>query len=105
MNLIQIATDRSRIETAQRCKRQRFHEYHAPNGTSVPGLVPKRISLPLAVGGSVHAGLAELLLRGQRLWDEGTFDLGRWIIEDNAVAAALADFSSSAHDSDPKYRH
>ena len=66
--------DRSRVETYQRCARARFWEYeHAGRG-----LAPVRKPLPLAVGGSVHEGLAVLLSGGD---------------EEQAVATALADFA------------
>jgi len=69
-----IYTDRSRTESHQRCARLRFLEYHQ-NGI---GIQPMNKPLPLVVGGSVHVGLEHLLL-------------GR--TEDQAVAAALSDFS------------
>jgi PD-(D/E)XK nuclease superfamily len=70
-----VYTDRSRIETYQRCPRLRWLEYHEA-GT---GLSPAKKSLPLAVGGSVHVGLQHLLLGAG---------------EDAAVVAALDDFST-----------
>ena len=70
-----IHTDRSRIETYQRCNRLRWLEYHEAQG----GLSPAKKSLPLAVGGSVHKGLESLLL------GHG---------EDAAVLAALDDFAT-----------
>lgn len=87
--MYRIATDRSRIETAQRCLRNRYLEYHA-EGT---GIVSAKLALPLAVGGSVHRGL-EVLLResqGRRLEE-----LPQWLpfLEDAAVDAALADFAT-----------
>jgi len=69
-----IFTDRSRIETYQRCARLRWLEYHEGG----IGIAPAKKPLPLAVGGSTHVGLQHLLL-GEP--------------EDQAVAAALADFS------------
>jgi hypothetical protein len=70
-------TDRSRIETFQSCPRKRWLEYH--EGPSGRGIVSTRKPLPLAVGGSVHKGLESLLLGHS---------------EDEAVAAALADFAT-----------
>jgi hypothetical protein len=52
-----IYTDRSRIETAQRCARLRYLEYHAEG----IGLTSAKKPLPLAVGGAVHKGLESLL--------------------------------------------
>ena len=69
-----IWTDRSRCEQAQRCARSRWLGYHQ----DVQGITSMRKSLPLAVGGAVHEGLA-VLLGGDS--------------EDAAVAAALADFA------------
>ena len=91
--MVREATDRSRIITAQRCRRARWYEYHE-QGT---GIQSARKALPLAVGGAVHEGLAVLLREGQAardkfgsleavpaaLWDE---------MEERAVKAALADF-------------
>lgn len=68
-----IAIDRSRVVAYQRCPRSRWLEYHEA-GT---GLGPTKLSLPLAVGQSVHVGL-ESLLRGQG--------------EEAAVLAAVSDF-------------
>lgn len=88
-----IFTDRSRIELQQRCPRARFLTYHQ-NGK---GVVPVKTPLPLAVGGSVHAGLAYLLMSAQKLWDQAdrAWDLNpkalEWM-EDEAVRVALADF-------------
>lgn len=72
-----IFVDRSRVEAFQRCHRLRWHEYHE----SDIGITPSRKPLPLAVGGSVHEGLAELL-RGHD--------------EEESVKTALADFSQFA---------
>lgn len=87
-------TDRSRIETAQRCRRARWHEYHdGPRGL---GIVAARKPLPLAVGGSVHAGLAVLLDQGSRLGEAASIPQAWRALEDRAVAAALADFAQFA---------
>ena len=67
-----IYTDRSRIETAQRCLRLRFLSYHQDG----IGIEPASKPLPLALGGAFHVGAENLLL-------------GR--AEDEAVAAAIAD--------------
>ena len=67
-----IYVDRSRVECYQHCPRERFLRYHQ----SGVGLEPSRKPLPLAVGGSVHVGLACLLMGDN---------------EDSAVAAAIAD--------------
>ena len=91
-----IFIDRSRYETAQSCLRKRYYEYHHGG----MGVVSARKPLPLAVGGSVHVGLAELLRKGQYYADicrDKTIPLDRasgWLsIEQEGVAAALADFS------------
>lgn len=57
---VTIKTDRSRIETYQRCHRRRYLEYHF-NGM---GIVRRKLSLPLLVGQCVHLGLAQLLHGG-----------------------------------------
>jgi hypothetical protein len=84
-----IFTDRSRIETAQHCMRERYLRYHQ-NGV---GLESARKPLPLAVGGAVHRGL-EVLLRGQMgiEWD-GTDRLFLHDVEQAAVDAAVADLA------------
>lgn len=88
-----IHTDRSRIETYQRCNRLRFLEYHDQG----IGIVPAKKALPLVVGGSVHKGLEVLLREGSRhynhkgdQWIDG--DTVWLAIENDAVDAALADF-------------
>lgn len=78
-----IFVDRSRYEQYGRCPRSRYLEYHA--GPERMGIVSARKPLPLAVGSAVHAGLAELL-RGKS--------------EDEAVAAALAEFDKYILESD-----
>src|SRR5271157_763377 len=70
-----VWTDRSRIESYQRCARLRYLEYHS-DGT---GIQPAKKPLALCVGGSVHVGL-EWLLKGHD--------------EDAAATAALADFAT-----------
>lgn len=70
-----VYTDRSRIETYQRCPRLRYEEYHRGG----LGIQSAHKPLPLAVGGSVHVGLEHLLLGAG---------------EDAAVVEALDDFSS-----------
>jgi hypothetical protein len=91
-----VFTDRSRTETYQHCKRERWHLYHDQG----MGIRSSRVPLPLAVGGSVHAGLAVLLSEGQKLYSampevfqslEGTVQLRS--LEDFAVKAALEDFA------------
>jgi hypothetical protein len=73
-NILQVIyTDRSRIESYQRCNRLRFLSYHEAG----LGLVPAKEPLALCVGKSVHVGL-EHLLKGDD--------------EDTAVKRALADF-------------
>jgi hypothetical protein len=93
-----IHTDRSRIEDFQRCHRLRFLRYHEA-GTGIDSM---NKPLPLAVGGSVHAGLAVLLREGQALvtdyQDESSpsrIEVSYWLkVEEMAVAAALADFAT-----------
>jgi hypothetical protein len=78
-----VYTDRSRIESYQRCNRLRYLEY-SEGGI---GIQPMKKPLPLVVGGSVHKGL-ETLLR-HAMGPAGNSG----IQEESAVAAALADFS------------
>lgn len=89
-------TDRSRIETAQRCSRRRWLEYHEAE----TGIVPRKKNIALAVGGSVHRGLEVLLGLGQRLMEiyqnEDQWKARLSVIEEDAVGMALADFSSYA---------
>lgn len=94
---MQVFTDRSRIELQQRCPRARFLTYHQ-NGK---GVVPVKTPLPLAVGGSVHAGLASLLdwsLKNPQHTEaliraiDPSHLLSQWGVEDEAVRVALADF-------------
>jgi hypothetical protein len=80
-----VWTDRSRVETFQRCARLRYLSYHQDG----LGLSPAKESLPLAVGKSVHKGLEMLLLHATALIN-GADPL---YLEDTAVAAALADFA------------
>jgi PD-(D/E)XK nuclease superfamily len=80
-----LYTDRSRIETYQRCARLRFLSYHEAG----LGLAPAKESLPLAVGKAVHKGLETLLLHTRAL-ENGADPMQ---LEDAAVAAALADFA------------
>lgn len=77
MTTTTIYTDRSRIETYQRCPRARFLNYHQDG----LGITSAKKPLPLAVGGSVHVGLATLLSGGD---------------ESEAVSAALSDFAQYA---------
>jgi hypothetical protein len=103
-----IFVDRSRYETGLRCQRMRYLEYHW-GGT---GLAPMKKSLPLCVGGSVHVGLAAMLQDAQTALNDklsnsmvtqtklsgmtqSEADLWR-MIEERAVAAALADFEQYA---------
>lgn len=81
-----VATDRSRIETYQRCKRLRWLEYYQDGG----GIVGKRMPLPLAVGSSVHVGLATLLRQSMGVPLE---ELAMLLAEGHAVQDALADFA------------
>ena len=84
-----IHTDRSRIESFQRCPRLRWLEYHQ-DGTGITGV---RKPLPLCVGGAVHVGLAALLDCSMGIpLDELSFQLA----ELKAVQAALADFAQFA---------
>lgn len=83
-----IYIDRSRYETAQKCQRARWYEYHQDG----VGIASMRKPLPLAVGGSVHVGL-EVLLRAM-IGDEIPTLPEAWRkLEDGAVKAALLDFS------------
>jgi hypothetical protein len=86
-----VHIDRSRYEQAQRCLRSRWYGYHEQG----MGIATVRQPLPLAVGGSVHVGLAFLLKEGQRSISRP--DSVTWEqIEDYAVADALKDFSQYA---------
>ena len=76
-------TDRSRVESFQRCNRLRFLQYHEAG----VGLEPARQSLPLAVGLAVHKGLETLLRASMTTMSPET-------AEHDAVAAALADFAT-----------
>ena len=58
-----IWTDRSRSETAQRCRRLRWLEYH--EGSAERGLSPVRKSIHLVIGGAYHAGMEQLLRDSQ----------------------------------------
>jgi hypothetical protein len=92
-------TDRSRIETAQRCARLRWHQYH--DGPERIGIQSAKTPLPLVVGLAVHKGLEILLREGQALRDKYAHSnldeivcTRSWTeIEEHAVADALADFS------------
>jgi hypothetical protein len=84
-----IFTDRSRTETAQRCKRLRWLQYH--EGPTHMGLDSIKRPLPLAVGGAVHTGL-EVLLRGGQS-DVNTNNVNWRKLEDSAVEHALGVFS------------
>lgn len=114
-----IYTDRSRIMAKQRCARMRWNEYY--EGKDGMGLVPKRKSLHLVIGGAVHAGMEVLLREGQGWLDREVAKLPNNLdqpitrllnamfetsgelfqdgntparfIEDRAVEAALADFA------------
>lgn len=82
--------DRSRIEATQHCARERWLRYEQ-DGT---GIEPLRKSIYLIVGGSVHVGLAVLLQQGQIAYAGGHTEPAVWrIVEEAAVAAALADFA------------
>jgi len=73
--------DRSRHETLGHCARHRWLGYHE----SGRGLQPKRLPLPLAVGLSVHTGLAEALRHPDLNMIAQT--------EESAVYVALEDFA------------
>ena len=81
-----VFTDRSRVEQFQRCARSRWLGYHEAG----MGITSTRKSLPLAVGGAVHEGLAVLLRMCQGGWEQYGMD----VIENAAVTAALADFAA-----------
>lgn len=81
-----IHTDRSRIETAQHCMRERFLSYHEGG----VGIAPARKPLALCVGGSVHVGLASLLTDAMNVPGPWGADI---MHEDAAATAALSDFA------------
>lgn len=93
-------TDRSRVEVHLRCARRRWLEYEE-SGT---GIQPSRKALALVVGGAVHRGLEVLLRLGAHIYDHyngGPLDgqptpYSFPYIEEEAVKAALADFSQFA---------
>lgn len=86
-----IFVDRSRYEDYQRCNRKRFHAYH--DGPERIGIDSLRKPLPLAVGGSVHVGIATLLRSSMGIpLDELSFLLA----ETHAVRDALANFAQYA---------
>jgi hypothetical protein len=94
-----VKTDRSRIQTAQHCRRERWLQYHQ-NGL---GVVSTKLPLPLAVGLSVHVGCESLLIQSmqamsgmQLLAALKMFDAVHRTIEDAAVVAALGDFEKHA---------
>lgn len=82
-----VYTDRSRIESFQRCNRLRFLEYHQDG----MGITSSRKPLPLALGGSVHVALATLLIEGSKLPLEAPESAWR-IVEEAAVCAFHQDF-------------
>jgi len=89
-----IFTDRSRCETAQRCLRARFLNYH--EGPSGMGITAAKKPLALAVGGACHVGYSVLLAGGQKVVDmPNPVDSMVWRdLEDDAVEQALADFAA-----------
>lgn len=103
MTIKRVFIDRSRILERQRCPRKRWLTYH--EGAAGVGIEASRKPLALAVGGSVHEGLAQLLLLGQQEYDlflrnpvaghaEVVFSIG---MEEQAVQVALADFQGFAN--------
>lgn len=113
-----IYVDRSRYQAYLRCRRARYLEYHA--GESKRGIVPVRKSIHLVIGGAVHTGLEVLLREGQNRISTLNFgsdgiplsleqklatlfevECGSYqltdarLIEDAAVAAALADLAAA----------
>jgi hypothetical protein len=91
-----VWTDRSRILSFQRCPRSRWYEYHQDS----LGIRSARLPLPLAVGLSVHVGLAELLqcylsvAPNYKSIDELLASGVLRAFENDAVRAALADFAT-----------
>jgi hypothetical protein len=90
-----VRTDRSRIIQFQRCPRSRWLGYHQDS----TGLSSATTPLPLAVGSSVHEGLAELLRLASASPDYNpaipatTVHPTELSIENSAVLVALTDFS------------
>jgi hypothetical protein len=65
-------TSRSTVQAGQRCMRMRWlenYEGDGADGADGMGLVPQRLSVHLAIGLAVHAGMAVLLGEGQRAVD------------------------------------
>lgn len=62
-----VYADRSRTLARDRCRRMRYLEYHA--GPARVGLVPRRKSIHLLIGGAVHVGMEVLLREGQAAVD------------------------------------
>jgi hypothetical protein len=83
-----VYTDRSRCEQYARCPRSRWLAYHQDG----MGITSARKSLPLAVGGAVHQGLA-VLLRAMIGDEIPKLDETWRKLEDGAVKAALVDFA------------
>jgi hypothetical protein len=88
-----IYVDRSRYEQYGRCPRSRYLQYSFGG----VGIESSRKPLPLAVGGSVHKGLATLLREGQAAIDKwgsvAAIQRDTWMnIEEAAVRDAVADF-------------
>lgn len=100
MTIKRVYIDRSRILERQRCPRKRWLTYH--EGAAGVGIEASRKPLALAVGGSVHEGLAVLLRMGQALAyeqqdaDRTLFSTTWEINEERAVQVALADFRGFA---------
>lgn len=88
-----VWADRSRAIDHTRCPRLRHLRYHS--GPSGMGMESARKDLPLAVGGAVHSGI-EVLLRahiGDNMFTMAFTSRVGEDLEDQAVRAALADFS------------
>ena len=82
-----LYTDRSRVISYQRCKRQRWHEYHQDG----IGIVPARQSVALTVGGCFHSAVAMLLLNCTLANRE------QWrTVEEAAVSIGLREFNDQA---------
>lgn len=101
-----IRTDRSRVQSYQRCKRLRYWEYSG--GAAGIGITPIKLSIHLVIGLCFHAGAA-MLLRESQAWlnsaapeqldqrlaslfdrPDGSLAAPIRAIEDQAVAETLA---------------
>ncbi len=87
-------SSRSRQESGLRCSRHRYYSSEW-NGT---GLESSRASVPLATGGAVHTGLAQLMSRVTNGHGGGNIPYPPELFIDSAVEAALVDYDAKCKD-------